>query len=73
MVIVTWVYLYYLEEVKAKAFRAIKDRITARVQGWERKLLSSAGKAFMIQAVAQSIPLYVMSCFRLPKGFILVG
>ena len=55
---------------KRKEFKAIKDRLIAQTQGWGSKFLSRAGKAVLIQAVAQTIPLYVMNCFKLPKSFL---
>ncbi|OMO57964.1 reverse transcriptase [Corchorus capsularis] len=48
----------------------IRDRLIKRVQGWQGKLLSIAGKAVLIQAVAQAIPTYLMSCFKFPKTFL---
>ena len=42
----------------------------ARIHGWKGKLLSQARKATLLKAVAQAIPIYIMSCFILPKGFI---
>ena len=36
------------------------------MQGWEVKLLSQAGREILIKAVAQALPAYTMSCFKLP-------
>ncbi|KAL0416512.1 UNVERIFIED_CONTAM: hypothetical protein Slati_3483100 [Sesamum latifolium] len=55
---------------KRALFSALKDRIWKRIQGWQEKLLSQAGKAVLIQAVVQAIPSYAMSCFRLPKSLL---
>lgn len=52
---------------KTAVFRFLKDRIWKRVQGWNVKLLSKAGKAVLLKNVATAIPSYSMSCFLLPK------
>jgi len=52
---------------RKKAFEYIKKKIWSRIQGWQEKLLSKAGKEILIKAVAQSIPTYAMSCFDLTK------
>jgi hypothetical protein len=54
---------------KERAFSSLKDRIAKKLQGWNEKFLSKAGREVLIKAIAQSIPTFTMSCFRLPKGF----
>jgi len=53
---------------KKRTFEYIKKKIWSRIQGWRKKLLSKAGKEILIEAVAQYIPTYAMSCFDLIKG-----
>jgi hypothetical protein len=53
---------------RRKAFEYIKQKIWARIQGWQEKLLSKAGKEILVKAVTQAIPIYAMSCFDLTKG-----
>ena len=55
---------------KAKEFRSIKERIRTKIYGWKGRLLSQAGRAVLIQAMGQTIPLYAMKYFKLPDGFL---
>uniref|UniRef100_A0A2N9FYX5 Reverse transcriptase domain-containing protein n=1 Tax=Fagus sylvatica TaxID=28930 RepID=A0A2N9FYX5_FAGSY len=45
-----------------------KKEAWRRIFGWKEKILSKAGREILIKAVAQSIPTYTMSCFKLPNG-----
>jgi len=53
---------------KKKMFSYLKDKVWKRIQGWKEKLLSRAGKEILIEAVAQAILTYAMSCFDLTKS-----
>lgn len=52
---------------KNNVFKFLKDRIWKRVNGWNMKLLSKAGKVVLLKNVASAIPSYSMSCFLIPK------
>ena len=53
---------------KSGVFAYLKDRIWKRIQGWNEKFLSWAGKEILIKAVAQAIPTFAMGCFDLTKA-----
>ncbi|XP_062104476.1 uncharacterized protein LOC133815682 [Humulus lupulus] len=44
----------------------IKEKVHKRLQGWDNKFLSRAGKEILLKIVAQSLPMYAMSVFLLP-------
>ena len=46
----------------------IKERIWGKLQGWKEKLLSQTGREVFLKAVVQAIPIFAMSCFKLPVG-----
>ena len=53
---------------KKEGFNFIKEKIWRKLQGWEGKLLSQAGREVLTKAVIQVIPTYAMGCFKLPLG-----
>lgn len=57
-----------VEHSKNGTFKYLRDRVWDKVKGWMEKLLSAAGTEVLIKSVAQAIPVYSISCFRLPRG-----
>ena len=53
---------------KRNTFNEIKEKLCKKLTGWKEKMLSKAGKEVLIKAVAQAIPSYTMSCFKLPDA-----
>ena len=53
---------------KRLTFNAIKEKLGTMLVGWKEKLLSKARKEVLIKAVAQTIPTYTMTCFKLPDS-----
>ena len=53
---------------KKESFNYIKEKAWRKLQGWEAKLLSQAGREVLLKAVIQAIPTYTMGCFKLPVG-----
>ncbi|KAL6191818.1 hypothetical protein ACLB2K_038207 [Fragaria x ananassa] len=59
----------YVGRSKTETFAYIKERLGQKLEGWQSKILSGAGKDLLIRVVAQALPSYSMSCFLLPKSF----
>ena len=57
----------YIRRSKKRAFIPIRDRIGKQLSGWMDKLVSWARREVLIKTVAQAIPTYAMSIFKLPK------
>ena len=50
---------------KKNTFAQLKHKLASKLAGRKEKLLSNAGKEVLIKAVAEAIPSYSMSCFKL--------
>lgn len=53
---------------RSDCFKHFCEKIKKLLKGWMEKKLSTGGKEILLKAVAQSIPVFAMSVFLLPKG-----
>ena len=53
---------------KVNTFKELEEKILNHVLGWKEKFISKAGREVLIKTVAQAIPIYAMSLFKLPKS-----
>lgn len=51
---------------KKEMLQYIHDQLRKRIEGWQTKFLSTAGKETLIKSVAYAMPVYSMNCFQLP-------
>ena len=52
---------------RSDSFIHLLERIIKRLEGWEERFLSMGGKEILLKAVIQSIPVYAMFVFKIPK------
>lgn len=50
---------------KREVFGWLRERVWKKIEGYENKLLSKAGKEVLIKSMIQAIPTYVMGSFKL--------
>jgi hypothetical protein len=51
-----------------KDWSIIEERIQKKLSSWKGKLLSSGGRLVLINSILSSLPMYMLSFFRIPKG-----
>ena len=50
---------------KCNTFWQLKERFDNKLLGWKEKMLSHVGKEIFIKAMAEAIPMYIMSVFKI--------
>jgi hypothetical protein len=51
-----------------KDWSVVEERFQKKLSSWKGKLLSSGGRLVLINSVLSSLPMFMMSFFRVPKG-----
>ena len=57
-----------MDRNKRNSFNEIKEKLSKKLVGWKEKLLSKVGKEVLIKAIGQAIPMYTISCFKIPDS-----
>lgn len=58
----------YFNCKKKDVFAGIVDRIRQRAHSWSSRYLNGAGKLVLLKAILSALPLYTMSCFKIPTS-----
>ena len=53
---------------RASAWKPVVDKIQNRLNTWKARILSRAGRLTLIKSVLNSLPLYYMSMFKMPRS-----
>lgn len=56
-----------MERSKYNIFRRLKKKVWQRIHNWKNKFLSQIGRKILIKTILQTILVYTMSVFWLPK------
>jgi hypothetical protein len=51
-------------------WRLVEERFQKKLSSWKGKMLSSGGRLVLINSVLSSLPMYMMSFLRIPKGIL---
>ena len=52
---------------KVRTFEELQEKISKIVLRWKEKFISKTGREILIKTMAQAIPTYSMSLFKLPR------
>ena len=53
---------------RASAWNLVLEKIQNRLASWKARILSRAGRLILIKSVLNSLPVYFMSIFKMPKS-----
>ena len=53
---------------KVNTFKDLQKKVSKRVMGWKEKNISKAGREVLSKTVAQAIPTYSMSIFKILRA-----
>lgn len=53
---------------KKDIFALVVERVRKKLKRWKDQFLLRARKEVLIKAMAQAIPSYIISCYKLPKS-----
>ena len=51
-----------------KDWSTIEERFQKKLSSWKGKMLSSGGRLVLINSILSSLPMFMLSFFRIPKG-----
>ena len=60
--------LFMVRRKRSSFFSDIKLKVLSKITNCQHKFLSCGGKEVLIKAVAQAVPAYAMSVFRIPTS-----
>lgn len=52
---------------KRKLLNFIQEKLQSRLNGWFAKILSQGSKEILLKSIGLALPIYTMTCFKLPK------
>jgi hypothetical protein len=58
-----------LGRLKINHLQSVFDQATKKLAGWQIGLLNMGGRRELVRTVLSSLPTYLMTAVRVPKGF----
>ncbi|XP_058108990.1 uncharacterized protein LOC131252119 [Magnolia sinica] len=53
--------------MKSSAFKPLVDRVVGRINGWQARILSQAGRAVLVKHILCAIPVHSLAAIHLPS------